>query len=111
MANHVHLVVTDCPDDGAGVRRIFKGVSQADLSKLSGEKRAGGRMEAVTDILHTEASILGAIQYVAEQEFKLVEIIDMRIVVPGNATRDDDRSLLSAASRGVYPHGDLAPPE
>src|SRR5947209_16158139 len=36
MANHIHVVVCDCPDDGPAVRRILKGVSQAALSKANG---------------------------------------------------------------------------
>jgi hypothetical protein len=50
MANHVHLVVCDCPDDGPAVQRIFKGVSQADLSKRRVEDSAGGRAAEATGI-------------------------------------------------------------
>src|SRR5262245_48963559 len=31
MANHIHVVITDCPDDGEAVRRVLKGNSQAAL--------------------------------------------------------------------------------
>ena len=39
MRNHVHVVVCDCPDDGPGVRRVLKGVSQSDLTKHTGQSR------------------------------------------------------------------------
>ena len=32
MANHVHVLLTACPDDGEAVRRVLKGVTQAALS-------------------------------------------------------------------------------
>jgi REP element-mobilizing transposase RayT len=46
MANHVHVVLMDCPNDGPAVRRILKGTSQADLTDHVGHTKrwwtAGG---------------------------------------------------------------------
>ena len=39
MANHVHVVVSDCPDDGPAARRILKGTSQAALTSATGHSR------------------------------------------------------------------------
>ncbi len=80
MANHVHVVVTDCPDDGPGVRRILKGTSQADLSDKAGDNKRWWTRGGSNHYLHTEEAILAAIRYVAEQEYKLAEIIDMQVI-------------------------------
>jgi REP element-mobilizing transposase RayT len=82
MANHVHVVVTDCPDDGSGVRKILKGTSQADLSDKAGENKRWWTRGGSDRYLHTDDAILAAIRYVAEQEYILAEIIDMQVVVP-----------------------------
>lgn len=85
MANHVHAVIGECLDDGPLVRRVLKGASQAALCEKSGFCTrwwtAGGSDRYKKDWSAIEA----AIQYVAEQEWKLVEIIDMvvRDVPPG----------------------------
>jgi REP element-mobilizing transposase RayT len=76
MANHVHIVITECPDDGPAVRRILKGVAQAGLSDDAGENRRWWTRGGSDHYLHTEEAILAAIRYVAEQQFKLAEIID-----------------------------------
>jgi len=39
MANHVHVVIIDCPPDGEAGRRILKGTSQAALSDAFGRNR------------------------------------------------------------------------
>jgi hypothetical protein len=39
MANHVHIVVQDCPDEGPAVRRILKGTSQNALSRHVGKSQ------------------------------------------------------------------------
>ncbi|MSR59099.1 MAG: hypothetical protein EXS05_15885 [Planctomycetaceae bacterium] len=80
MANHVHLVVIDCPDDGPGVRRVFKGGSQAVLTDELGISRRWWTTGGSDRYLHKDEAIEGAIKYVAEQEYKLVEIIDMQII-------------------------------
>jgi REP element-mobilizing transposase RayT len=81
MANHVHVVISECPDDGPAVRRILKGTSQAKLSDHARKNLRWWTRGGSNRYLHSDAAILGAIQYVAEQEYKLVEIIDMQIVV------------------------------
>ena len=80
MANHVHVVIADCPDDGPGVRRILKGNSQADLSDAAGATRRSWTQCGSDRYLHDDRSIEGAIQYVAQQKGKLAEIIDMEVV-------------------------------
>ena len=79
MANHVHVLITDCPTDGEAVRRILKGNSQAALSDQLGHSRrwwtAGGSDRYKND----QVAIDTAIQYIASQEHKLVEIVDMEV--------------------------------
>jgi REP element-mobilizing transposase RayT len=79
MANHIHVVIMDCPPDGEAVRRILKGNSQAALSEHAGGSRrwwtAGGSDRYKND----HEAIAAAVQYVAEQPGKLVEIIDMQV--------------------------------
>jgi REP element-mobilizing transposase RayT len=74
MANHVHLVVMECPNKASDVRRAFKGVSQAQLSRHAGENRRwwtqGGSDRYLNDLNAIEAAIL----YVAEQQYCLVQI-------------------------------------
>jgi REP element-mobilizing transposase RayT len=82
MANHVHVVICDCPDNGPRVRRILKGTSQAKLSDKAGINKSWWTNGGSDRYLHGDNSILAAIKYVAEQEYKLVEIIDMQVVVP-----------------------------
>jgi REP element-mobilizing transposase RayT len=76
MANHVHLVIQDCPPDGPAVRRILKGCSQAALTQHAGQSHrwwtAGGSDRYKND----DAAIAAAVQYVADQEGKMVEIVD-----------------------------------
>ncbi|MBA4017365.1 MAG: hypothetical protein C0483_09350 [Pirellula sp.] len=79
MANHLHLVVMKCPDNGPAVRRVLKGVSQAALNARCGIRKwwtQGGSNR----YLHDETSILGAVRYVKQQEFCLVHIADNAIV-------------------------------
>ena len=79
MANHIHAVVCDCPNDGPAVRRALKGVSQAALSSASGKPQrwwtAGGSDRAKADPIAIENTVT----YVANQENKLVEIIDNEV--------------------------------
>lgn len=81
MANHVHVVITDCPDNERAVRRILKGTSQAKLSDHVAENRCWWTEGGSGRYLHADDAITGAIRYVAEQEHKLVEIIDMQVVL------------------------------
>jgi REP element-mobilizing transposase RayT len=87
MANHVHIVVMDCPDDGESVRRIFKGTSQATLSEKQGRNQRWWTTGGSGRYLHTDHAIEGAIRYVAEQEWKLAEIIDMNVTLVGLSHR------------------------
>jgi hypothetical protein len=77
MANHIHVVVTGCPDDGPAVRRVLKGVSQAALSRAAGDPRRWWTAGGSDRYQHDAAAIEQAIRYVGDQEWKLVEIIDM----------------------------------
>ncbi len=78
MANHVHVVVLACPDDGPGVRRILKGVSQAELSRFSGQKRRWWTAGGSDRYKHDFEAIENAVRYVANQPFMLAEIEDMK---------------------------------
>jgi REP element-mobilizing transposase RayT len=80
MANHIHVVITECPDDGPGVRRILKGNSQKQLSLGQGESRRWWTKGGSNHYIHEEEGIRAAIRYVAEQKRKLVEIVDMEIM-------------------------------
>ena len=82
MANHVHVVICECPDDGPAVRRILKGNTQAALCKKSAVNRTRWTRGGSDRYLHGDDAIVGAIAYVANQEFKLAEIVDMKIVIP-----------------------------
>lgn len=76
MSNHIHVVVTDCPDDGPGVRRILKGNAVADLSRVRGKPLRWWTTGGSDRYLHDDASIEAAIRYVANQQGKLAEIIN-----------------------------------
>ncbi|MBS0267334.1 MAG: hypothetical protein JSS02_35745 [Planctomycetes bacterium] len=80
MANHVHVVITDCPDDGPAVRRILKGTTQAKLSDFVRENRPWWTHGGSNRYLHGHDALLGAVNYVAGQEFKLVEIVNMQVL-------------------------------
>ncbi len=82
LANHTHVVLLDCPDDGPAVRRILKGNSQAALSREHGQSRRWWTVGGSDRYLHGEEAINAAGQYVAEQRGMLVGIDDMRILVP-----------------------------
>lgn len=81
MANHVHLVVRDCPDDGPTVRRVFKGVSQARLSSIEGHPRRWWTHGGSDRYLHGAPPIEAAALYVADQKFLLVRI-ENNVVLP-----------------------------
>jgi len=74
MANHVHLVVRNCPDDGPAVRRVFKGVSQAKLNETLNIKQRWWTHGGSNRYLHGNDSILAAMRYVEEQEYCLIAI-------------------------------------
>lgn len=82
MSNHVHVLVTDCPDDGPTVRRILKGVSQAALSQHFGRPRSWWTRGGSDRYKHGESAILTARRYVAQQDRVLAEIEDNVLVLP-----------------------------
>jgi REP element-mobilizing transposase RayT len=81
MSNHMHVVITDCPADGPAdgpaVRRILKGNSDAKLRANESRRwwTAGGSDRRKFGAAAVEA----AITYVADQQGKLAEIIDMEV--------------------------------
>jgi REP element-mobilizing transposase RayT len=78
MANHVHVVIVGCPDDGPAVRRVLKGNTQANLSKHHGSPRVWWTTRGSDRYKHGSAAIEAAEQYVANQARKLAEVIDMQ---------------------------------
>ena len=77
MANHVHVLVTNCPDDGPAVRRILKGVSQAALCETTGRSQRWWTAGGSDRYKHGRAAIEAAIRYIADQDYKLAEIENM----------------------------------
>ena len=77
MANHVHVVITDCPDDGPAVRRILKGNSQAALSAATGRPQRWWTAGGSDRYKHDHAAIEAAVAYVAGQAATLAQIVDM----------------------------------
>ncbi len=84
MSNHVHLVTVNVPDDGPGVRRIYKGVSQKKLTERAnhGTSRRWWTAGGSDRYLHDDRSIEGAIQYVEQQHGALVRIVENAITKP-----------------------------
>ncbi|HEV8062307.1 MAG TPA: transposase [Gemmataceae bacterium] len=81
MANHVHIVVTNCPADGPNVRRILKGVSDAKLRIRFPDQARWWTTGGSDRYKNDQRAIDAAVEYVANQEHILVAIEDMRIVV------------------------------
>jgi REP element-mobilizing transposase RayT len=81
MANHVHVVVMNCPADGEGVRRVLKGNSQAAVSDHVGQSHRWWTSGGSDRYKNDDQAIAAAIRYVAEQPGKLVEIVDMAVHV------------------------------
>ncbi len=77
MANHIHLVITDCPDHGPTVRRILKGNSHAALSAATGRRQRWWTAGGSNRYKHGRNAIEAAVRYVSEQPGMLVQIIDM----------------------------------
>jgi REP element-mobilizing transposase RayT len=78
MANHVHVVLTDCPDDGPAVRRVLKGCSQAALNKATGRRQRWWTAGGSDRYKHDHAAIEAAVEYVARQPGVLAQIVDMQ---------------------------------
>jgi len=75
MRQHVHVVVIQCPDDGPAVRRVLKGVTQSDLCKHEGKQRRWWTHRGSNRYVKGAEAIEAAIKYVAEQEYKLAEVV------------------------------------
>lgn len=78
MANHLHVVLLNIPDDGPAVRRVLKGVSQRRLTERTngGNSRRWWTAGGSDRYLHGERSIQGAIRYVEHQAGMLAQIIE-----------------------------------
>ncbi len=83
MSNHVHVVVMQCPQDGPAVRRILKGVTQAELSKHTGHPQRWFTKGGSNRYKFDQQAIDNAIVYVRNQERMLVGIENMKIFIPG----------------------------
>lgn len=77
MANHLHVLVQQCPDDGPLVRRILKGSTQAALSRSTGHPRKWWTSGGSDRYKHGESAILAAEDYITNQEYKLAEVVAM----------------------------------
>jgi REP element-mobilizing transposase RayT len=79
MANHVHVLLCNCPDDGSAVCRVLKGVSQAALNDAEGKSQRWWTAGGSDRYKHCNAAIEAADKYIAEQERKLAEIVDLEV--------------------------------
>ncbi len=79
MANHVHAVVLGCPADGPAVRRVLKGNAYAALTDHCGQPLRWWTTGGSDRLKRGQAAIDAAIDYVAQQEYKLAEVIDMKV--------------------------------
>jgi REP element-mobilizing transposase RayT len=95
MRNHVHVVIWDCPNDGSAVRRILKGTTQAALSDHAGTPRTWWTTGGSDRYKNDEQAVINAVNYVAKQEYVLVEVVDMRIV---QSRGDEPRGSLCEGS-------------
>jgi REP element-mobilizing transposase RayT len=86
MANHVHVVVADCPDDGPAVRRVLKGTRQAAMSRQFGRPRKWWTEGGSDRYKHDDAAITAAVNYVANQSHPLVFIVKNELVLPSTST-------------------------
>ena len=89
MANHIHCVIKNCPDDGPAVRRILKGVSQAKLSDFARANIKWWATGGSDRYKHDDAAIEAAIAYVENQQYQLARIVDnvASLVRPAGQTR------------------------
>jgi len=87
MSNHVHVVVTGCPDDGSAVRRALKGVSQAALNAHVGKPCSWWTRGGSDRYLHGERAIAAAVNYVARQRGMLAAVVNNVMVATGELPR------------------------
>jgi REP element-mobilizing transposase RayT len=76
MANHVHVVVTDCPTDGPAVRRVLKGTSQAALNDHAGHHQKWWTRGGSNRYKNDWPAIENAVRYVARQPGMLAAVLD-----------------------------------
>ena len=80
MTNHIHTLTTDCPDDGPAIRRIFKGVTSAELSDKVGNPRRWWTHGGSDRYLHGQRAIDAVERYIREQQGILCEIVKMQVI-------------------------------
>jgi REP element-mobilizing transposase RayT len=78
MANHVHVLVMDCPNDGSTVRRILKGTSQAALNDHIGHTRRWWTQGGSDRYKNDWPAIEAAARYIEAQPGILAQIVDGR---------------------------------
>jgi hypothetical protein len=83
IANHTHVLVTRCPHDGPTVRRVLKGVTQAALSDLAGQRRKWWTAGGSDRYKHDQRAIDAADGYIARQAGILAGIANMKLIVCG----------------------------
>ena len=76
MASHVHVVVSDGGTDSSAISRVLKGVSQARLSERAGASRRWWTTGGSERGLRGAQAIANGVDYVANQERILAEIVD-----------------------------------
>ncbi|VTU02288.1 hypothetical protein : Marine sediment metagenome DNA, contig: S01H4_S10653 (Fragment) OS=marine sediment metagenome GN=S01H4_46183 PE=4 SV=1 [Gemmataceae bacterium] len=81
MANHAHVVVTGCPNDGPAVRRVLKGVTQAALSRHHGSPRRWWTEGGSDRYKHGDRAVEAAVEYDAHQHGILAGVDAMRVFV------------------------------
>jgi REP element-mobilizing transposase RayT len=79
MWNHVHVVVSNCPDNGPAARRVLKGVSQNSICQSLDASRRIWTAGGSDRYLHGDRAIEAAVHYVANQPNMLAEIVNMKI--------------------------------
>jgi REP element-mobilizing transposase RayT len=100
MHNHIHVLVTDCPDDGPVVRRILKGCSQAALSRFVGQSQRWWTAGGSDRYKHGASAVEAADRYVANQPGMLVEIVNMEVRVVACAAENESERRGSSPPSG-----------
>jgi REP element-mobilizing transposase RayT len=78
MTTHVHVVLRDAGADRSAISRILKGVSQARLSERAGLSRRWWTHGGSERGLRGAEAVAAGVQYVADQERILAEIVENR---------------------------------
>lgn len=82
MANHIHVIVMNCPPEGPAIRRILKGTTQAALSKKDGTTLTWWTTGGSDRYKNDDRAIEVAIVYVRNQEHMLMGIENMELYYP-----------------------------